>query len=365
MLGMWILSRNDTSLSVDGKTITAGKSLHAYIADTDGWSQTGNQSVVLSPYDLALEQGLASVPKRIGDWQGEDVPSQDTDLLGFRGQQHVFRSYTTSQGKFLWLRLLTSTDWKLFYHSPPICYKGNSWDIEPERSYSVLDGDTPLRMQGFIGRLGSTSHLVLYTFLWPNKYRDMHEGATMVEVVAPLREDGDAVMEYMKEFIGLIFSDNSGLTQASPSPMQYQLDANLDDRVALVGYDLDSISVRPGGKLRLTLYWQARAAMHEDYTVFIHLLKDGWEGEKDPILVQEDRQPFGEMFPTSKWSPGHVVKEVYELEIPANAGFGKRDLEVGMYLLSTGQRLGRMDSDGRKIGDSIFLQPIQLDDQGP
>jgi len=70
------------------------------------------------------------------------------------------------------------------------------------------------------------------------------------------------------------------------SPVPNPVDFDFEGRIALVGYDLDRRTARPGETLHLTLYWQALTEMEEDYTVFTHVL-----GEEDHLWAQVDSQP--------------------------------------------------------------------------
>lgn len=366
LLAMWVPPSLDHGPLSDSAAVTgestgaADTDFFLYVADTDGWGQTGDQSTVASRYDLRAVGTLAHFPMVIGGWEGEDVSASETDLLGFSMQQHVFRQYTAGQGRMVWLRLLATNDWKLFYHTPAICY-GES-KTEPERSYDVSIGDRPLRLRGFVARRGAVNHLVLYTFLWSNRFRDMSEGATMVEVVAPFTSDRERAWRDAQEVVQLIFADSPGLLFSGSVTMQHALGVSLEGKVTLLGYDLSPVTVRPGDALTVTLYWQATSVMDEDYTVFVHVLNSPGGDPKERVLAQNDGLPFDGMFPTSKWKPGQVLKQALELTIPADAEPGEREVEVGMYLLSSGRRLGVLDSTGKLVADSVMLRPIRIGD---
>jgi hypothetical protein len=116
--------------------------------------------------------------------------------------------------------------------------------------------------------------------------------------------------------------------------IQHPLQVNLGDQVTLLGYDVSSEAVQPGQPLDLTLYWQARREMTEDYTVFTHLVAA--EGR---IVAQQDNQPAEGRYPTSIWDTGEIVVDRYHLSVAPHAPDGEHHLEVGMYLLSTLERL--------------------------
>ncbi len=121
---------------------------------------------------------------------------------------------------------------------------------------------------------------------------------------------------------------------AIPNPLRI----DLGGKVRLAGYELSTRVVRPGDTLELVLYWQALAPMDRNYTVFTQLLDDALR-----IWAQDDHQPLHGAYPTSRWAPGDVVRDVYRLKVRADAPPGVYHLEVGMYFLPTGERLYRSD----------------------
>ncbi len=120
---------------------------------------------------------------------------------------------------------------------------------------------------------------------------------------------------------------------AVPAP-QYAQTADLGGQVRLAGYDLETGSVRPGGEVRLRLYWQALAPVQEDYTIFVHLTDDAGR----PV-AQDDHQPRAGGYPTGLWDPGEWVVDDSMLRVPPGTEPGRYRLAVGMYRLATGERL--------------------------
>ncbi len=93
--------------------------------------------------------------------------------------------------------------------------------------------------------------------------------------------------------------------------------------------------------------------MTKDYTVFTHLVAaDG------RIVAQQDNQPGEGRYPTSIWDTGEIVVDRYHLSIAPDAPDGEHHLEVGMYLLSTLERLkvASGDEEGQdRIGLGLVL----------
>jgi len=134
------------------------------------------------------------------------------------------------------------------------------------------------------------------------------------------------------------------------------IDARFGEAIDLLGYVLrdeggkavTARTVEPGGVVRFTLYWQARAPIERDYVVFAHVLD-----EQGRIRGQQDNQPRGGTFPTRAWTPGEWVVDVYEVVLDASVSDGVGVLEVGMYDAETGVRLPvaghHADRDQRRV----------------
>jgi hypothetical protein len=138
-------------------------------------------------------------------------------------------------------------------------------------------------------------------------------------------------------------------------PMQHTLRANLDDQVELLGYDLASETVRPGEVVSCTLYWRAQQEIEQDYTVFNHLV--GADGQR---WGQWDNQPQRGRLPTTRWVPGQVVADPYQIPVAADAPPRPLQLWAGMYDARTMARLSVRDEDGQATGDQILVTEIQV-----
>ena len=130
----------------------------------------------------------------------------------------------------------------------------------------------------------------------------------------------------------------------------------LGDRIALVGYDLDRTALRPGETLHLTLFWQALAPVEQSYTVFTHVLGPG-----NNLWAQDDGLPLEGTRPTNAWPVGEVICDTYELTLKPETPAGAYEVEIGMYLRETLQRLEAVGPQGRLPDDRIVLGRIRVD----
>lgn len=109
------------------------------------------------------------------------------------------------------------------------------------------------------------------------------------------------------------------------------LDALFGESIALTHVQAP-VSVKRGEPLSLTLYWESRAPVTVDYTVFLHLFRP--DGE---FVAAFDAPPLAGLYPTRFWEPGEVIADVRELELDAPPG--DYVLQAGLYELESGARL--------------------------
>jgi hypothetical protein len=140
--------------------------------------------------------------------------------------------------------------------------------------------------------------------------------------------------------------------------------ARLGNSVLLLGYDLEprsenqTVPIRPGQTIKLTLYWQCLAAMDTSYKVFSHLIDPN---RPTNILAQDDAVPGRGTAPTTGWVVGEVLMDTYYLVVKPGTPRGTYHLSVGMYDPITNARLPATDETGQALGDHILLQTVQVE----
>jgi hypothetical protein len=99
-----------------------------------------------------------------------------------------------------------------------------------------------------------------------------------------------------------------------------------------------TIDVRPGQRLRVSLYWEALDAPGAERTVSVRL-----EGASGALIAQKDNWPGQAKIPTSWWEPGWRLRDVYYLDVSADAPPGPAHLGVLVYDSYSGELVS---SDG-------------------
>jgi hypothetical protein len=136
-------------------------------------------------------------------------------------------------------------------------------------------------------------------------------------------------------------------------PAQTDVFVNLDDRVALIGYDAPEVVSR-GDPLEVTLYWRAQQEMDINFQVFVHLL----DASGVPVS-QSDKLNPGD-FPTRRWPTDKYVRDLHILSIPETLPAGRYVLSTGMWVQDEGWRLPVLNAAGEQTGDSIRLTEITV-----
>lgn len=200
--------------------------------------------------------------------------------------------------------------------------------------------------------------------------REMEEVLDEHERVWFVTDEGRLLSRYELDFVQLIWnrmelvSNERGafvfrsLQQEQPL-IRRVMEGNFEDKFKLRGGELNRGAFAPGEEMKLSLYWQGveyAGYFGMDYSVFVHLVDR--EGK---LWTQSDSYPVEGLYPTSLWrSTDLVIPDRRSIVLPADIPSGRYRLEVGMYLLPTGDRLEVWDESGSSVGDKIIVDYIKV-----
>ncbi|MEW6232782.1 MAG: hypothetical protein AB1566_10795, partial [Chloroflexota bacterium] len=142
------------------------------------------------------------------------------------------------------------------------------------------------------------------------------------------------------------------------SKMPFPLEATLGEEIALRGFSLDKISMRPGDILNLRLQWQAQGATKLPHKVTAQLL------DKDNrIWGQRDSVPGDGAWPTTGWVRGEVLLDDYQVAVKDQTPPGEYRLVVAMYDAASGQRLPVTveEEPGRALDTMVLLATVTVE----
>jgi hypothetical protein len=116
---------------------------------------------------------------------------------------------------------------------------------------------------------------------------------------------------------------------APQRPPMRPLAAGLGDGISLLGYDAQPAPARAGEVLYVQLHWAAETAPAGDWTVFVHLV-DPAQPDGAP-LAGKDSPPGNGSLLTTRWQPGWIVLDEYQVELPSDLPPGTYALRAGLY----------------------------------
>jgi hypothetical protein len=139
----------------------------------------------------------------------------------------------------------------------------------------------------------------------------------------------------------LVLRGGTLLPDAAPIPSHVQK-AIFSGALQLNGYTIDQQKTDGSTALTVTLNWAALTTVHEDFTVFVHLL-----GADGKIVAQADDAPLHGDYPTSAWAPSQPCDDPHRLIVSQP---GTYRLAIGLY---RPHDLSRLPVDSG--GDTLIL----------
>ncbi len=113
------------------------------------------------------------------------------------------------------------------------------------------------------------------------------------------------------------------------------VNARFGDLAYLEGYALSRVTAEGGqDTIEIVLNWLALARSDRVYYVFVHLLAP--DGTR---VAQSDDIPARQGYPTPCWRPGQRLGDSHLLILPPDLRPGSYDVQVGLFLLDSGERL--------------------------
>ncbi|MEM9187863.1 MAG: hypothetical protein AAGF12_01705, partial [Myxococcota bacterium] len=130
-----------------------------------------------------------------------------------------------------------------------------------------------------------------------------------------------------------------------PKPPDFMVNANFDNKIELVGYDLELPHegyVGAGESFTVVWYYRVLSRVPGSYKVFLHVDGQG-------LRLNGDHDPVDGRYPVRLWDEGDIVVDRQPLDVPGNYRPGAYTFFIGFY--SGSSRLtvteGNQDGDNR------------------
>jgi hypothetical protein len=143
-------------------------------------------------------------------------------------------------------------------------------------------------------------------------------------------------------------------TTALPAPEQatQMSGVRFGEAIELIGTHLPGEEFAPGEVVPLTLFWQTRKPLNEDFKVFVHLLASRADGR--PIAQRDSVRP------TSTWGVNEPIVDRYGVLLPDDLSSGDYQLIVGLYIPDSGQRLLVAGNGATPSADHLAVGSIHV-----
>ncbi|MCP4356399.1 MAG: glycosyltransferase family 39 protein [Chloroflexi bacterium] len=276
-------------------------------------------------------------------------PASDTSI--FAGEI-ALESATLSTQLTPGMALDVSLDW-VALERPSADYRVQFQFIQPQAHTPILtqtfkiwpDVYPPSQWQS--GEQVSSSHRLIIPLDLPTDVNpELHIQLLHEDKALPLNQGAAKLAD-----MSLVLRDHTFAVPAISHPTQ----AQFGDNIQLLGYDLDMSESHPGGRIQLTLLWQALETPSAHYTIFNHILAaDG------QMQGQLDAPPSGDAWLTGTWLPGEVILDEREIGIRGEAVSGRYPLIVGLYNASDGERLPVLVNGEPQPGDQLLLTEVEI-----
>lgn len=294
---------------------------------------------------------------RVGAWENYffEALAIGCVFFGFQiadGRWQMARREAPFKLQFL-LPLLCLLQLALMWHDPRIAADLMARDLPANRELArVLARTAGTIISEDMGALVTSGKRVeYYTFQYSSLARsgkwnqhweltNLREGAfPLVILERGTRENVDHYRRFTREFVSTLdryYARTQSIGKYelyTPAPLVHLQTADFGDALALVGWTLEPETLN-AETVNLTIVWQARRALTRRYTAFVHL--ETSRGEK---IAQDDHEPLGGIYPTTRWAANEMVRDVYALHLARELLPGKYIVRVGWYDTETGERL--------------------------
>ena len=189
-------------------------------------------------------------------------------------------------------------------------------------------------------------------FVWP--YGDWERASLFLQALVPAPTElsveegplsqGDRDAEPYRTYLAFF---------GAPADPAAPVMARFSEGVELLGVQVMPVDVGSSpsagdqGGVQVRLRWRATAPLAEDYTVFMHYLRDGER------VAQADGRPAGGRYPTTAWRPGDVIDDDHYVPGVGAPLPGRDVLLFGMWQPESGVTLSLLDEAGNPVGDWI------------
>ncbi len=127
--------------------------------------------------------------------------------------------------------------------------------------------------------------------------------------------------------------------------IQYPIPSSFGGELKLIGYDIDRLAVQAGEGVHLTLFWRGLKEMSHSYAVLLQLID-----ETRGIVADETFPVASNVYPTTQWQAGEVVRSQHYFPVPGTASTGRHRLQLAV-----------IDQQGVPLAAAVDLSELEIE----
>jgi hypothetical protein len=116
------------------------------------------------------------------------------------------------------------------------------------------------------------------------------------------------------------------VSHEAPHP-EHALRVRFEDKVELLGYDLEPEMAVPGQPLQVTFYWKAVRALDSGWRLFTHVE----DGRRGPMINADGEGDARRSYPPDRWRAGEYVRDPITVTLPASWASHEAIVYVGLW----------------------------------
>ncbi len=141
------------------------------------------------------------------------------------------------------------------------------------------------------------------------------------------------------------------ILEKAPSKIRHRINANIDGKVLLLGYDVKPKKVAAGEEFEVTWYWECKESPGAGWQLFTHMV----DAEGKSRINRDKTGPIRRHFQPEYWRPGLIIKDRQTIKVPTKWGSPTVSLMVGLWKKNERMKItsGPSDKEGRIKGPTV------------
>jgi hypothetical protein len=141
------------------------------------------------------------------------------------------------------------------------------------------------------------------------------------------------------------------ISNEAPDP-QHDLNISFENKIELVGYDIDTESLRPGQTFEVTWHWHCKRPLEDGWRTFTHFT-DAAGADR---LNQDNEGDIRQLYPPGRWKAGEYIRDVQRMTLPADWNSDEATIYVGLWNGPHRLQVTEGPSDGDNRAKAIELE---------